>query len=1304
VEGDNKPGRLTAGATDLVVPAPGLPIRIQRQYDSLNINKSQDFGYGWSLSTTVDLEVSPKYDVTLTVAGKRRTFYFNPATTFPFLFLGVPSYTAEPGFYGKLTTTGDNCGGLLVLSGGTWFCNFGYLDQMYAPTGYIYTDPNGTQYAIGPNGTLQSIKDLNGNMLTVTAAGISSTSGLNVPFQRDAAGRITQITDPAGQIYQYAYDSNGNLASVTYPGLTQSLTYTYDPTHRLTGGTDARGNPIPTSAYDTSGRLSSVTDALGETTSYAYSTNSQNNTSTTTITYPPDANGNIGTAQMVYDSYGMLLSSTDPLGNTTTNTYDTNHNLLSTTDPLGHTTSYTYDSSGNQTSITYPQTPGSVNTTVSTAYNQYAEPTQRTDQLGNVQNVTYDANYLPQIISDTVNGSPAVLQSFHYNSNGTKQADAVGYDLTVAPNRATTYTYDSSGNLTSRTDPLGRQTLYTYDNLGRTQTMTPPPPTPFTDPATITTTYRYDLLSNLIEIDGALGRVTKYQHDGNGNTISETDPLGRTTTYQYDARNRLISTTYPTSPATTVTTTYDSRGNAINVTDQAGHVTHNVYDLAGQLLSTTSGYGTSAASTTSYTYYNDGRKNTQTDPLGHTTTYNYDAAGRLSSTADAAGNTTVYGYDSANNRTYVKDPKQNTTQFAYDSRHRLQTTTYPDTARKGFAYDTANNLISVTDQAGATIQYAYDNANELQSVVQTNAPDATHNTTIFGYDPEGDLTSWTDANGHTTQNVFDVFSELTSETFPAGGVSQTRTYDSAGNVLTLQDFNGKTTTYSYDSLNRLLSRTPDPTLPDAVERFTYTPTGRRASMTDASGTTTYTYDSLDRLSSKATPQGTLSYAYDAASNVSSISSSNANGTSVAYTYDQLNRLSTVVDNRLPSGQNTTTYSYDPASNLTRMIYPNGLQFTFAYDPLNRLTGMNAGASSYAYTLGRTGNRLTATEQSGRAVAWNYDGIYRLTNESITNDPNSNNGAVAYGLDPVGNRLSISSTLANILSGTFSYDANDWLSTESYDNNGNTLTSGGRTFAYDFANRLKAMNGGAVTMLYDGDDNRVAKTAAGVTTSYLVDDANPTGLPEVLEELANGTVQRTYTYGINRISENQLINGAWAPSFYGYDGGGHVRALSDISGAVTDTYDYDAFGNLIHSSGSTPNDYLYRGEQFDPDLGLYYLRARYYNSVTGRFLSRDPKPGDFADPASLHKYLYARHDPVNRIDASGRADEEEDSVLDSNFQRFVTRFVKTFDNSAVKRICATAAALRGYFMVPPYDPLQMAAYYVACVQKYNAPFN
>jgi RHS repeat-associated protein len=185
-----------------------------------------------------------------------------------------------------------------------------------------------------------------------------------------------------------------------------------------------------------------------------------------------------------------------------------------------------------------------------------------------------------------------------------------------------------------------------------------------------------------------------------------------------------------------------------------------------------------------------------------------------------------------------------------------------------------------------------------------------------------------------------------------------------------------------------------------------------------------------------------------------------------------------------------------------------------------------------------------------------------------------------------------------------------------------------------------MNGGTVSLLYDGDGNLVAKTVSGVTTRYLVDSLNPTGNAQVVEELVNAAVQRQYTYGRQRISENQIISNAWTSSFYAYDGAGSVRELTNSAGTVTDTYEYDAFGNEVNSTGTTPNNYLYRSERYDSNVGLYYLRARWYNPITGRFLSRDPANGDASDPGSLHKYLYSRANPINRSDPSGLADAEE----------------------------------------------------------------
>ena len=251
-------------------------------------------------------------------------------------------------------------------------------------------------------------------------------------------------------------------------------------------------------------------------------------------------------------------------------------------------------------------------------------------------------------------------------------------------------------------------------------------------------------------------------------------------------------------------------------------------------------------------------------------------------------------------------------------------------------------------------------------------------------------------------------------------------------------------------------------------------------------------------------------------------------------------------------------------------------------------------------------------------------------------PSRNNG-ITYSLDLVGNRTSESSSLPDILSGSFSFNADDELSSETYDPNGNVTAEGGKTFTYDSQNEMLSMTatGKSVGMVYDGDGNRVAKTVNGVTTLYLVDDLNPTGYAQVVEELTNGAASRTYTYGLQRISEYQPISNVWTPSYYGYDGGGNVRNLTNSAGAITDTYEYDAYGNEFTVSGTTPNEMMYRGEQYDSDLGLYYLRARYYNPATGRFMSRDPLDGLPWDPTTLHKYLYVGSNPVNNVDPRGK---------------------------------------------------------------------
>src|SRR5205823_10069628 len=135
------------------------------------------------------------------------------------------------------------------------------------------------------------------------------------------------------------------------------------------------------------------------------------------------------------------------------------------------------------------------------------------------------------------------------------------------------------------------------------------------------------------------------------------------------------------------------------------------------------------------------------------------------------------------------------------------------------------------------------------------------------------------------------------------------------------------------------------------------------------------------------------------------------------------------------------------------------------DPLHRLTqtcsatsspACSAGTklSSYLHGLAPAGNRLSVTELNGRFVSYGYDNDYRLTSEAISADPAGNNGTVSYTqYDAAGNRKAMTSTLNAVPGGTFNYDNNDRLTTDTYDANGNTTSSAGITNVYDFENRM-----------------------------------------------------------------------------------------------------------------------------------------------------------------------------------------------------------------------------------------------------------
>lgn len=257
-------------------------------------------------------------------------------------------------------------------------------------------------------------------------------------------------------------------------------------------------------------------------------------------------------------------------------------------------------------------------------------------------------------------------------------------------------------------------------------------------------------------------------------------------------------------------------------------------------------------------------------------------------------------------------------------------------------------------------------------------------------------------------------------------------------------------------------------------------------------------------------------------------------------------------------------------------------------------------------------------------SYTYDPTYQLTQVM-----QGASQTEAYTYDPVGNRTYQSGD-------PYTYNtSNEMLTREgvpyTYDANGNTLTktdgSGTTSYAWDFENRLAGVTlptGGAVAFKYDPFGRRIYHSTPTGTTIYLYDGNN------VIDDLnASGAVQERYTYGPG--TDEPLVGQRQSKIFfYEADGLGSVTSLTDPTGAVAATYTYNSFGFLTSSTGSATNSFRYTGRQFDSETALYYYRARYYDPVSGRFLSEDPTR--FAAGANF--YPYVQNNPINLTDPTG----------------------------------------------------------------------
>ncbi len=860
------------------------------------------------------------------------------------------------------------------------------------------------------------------------------------------------------------------------------------------------------------------------------------------------------------------------------------------------------------------------------------------DKNGNTMTLTYSGNDLTQI-ADTAGRTYTLTYSPNHQIT----------QLTDPLSRTVSFTYDASGNLATHTDPRAKTTTYAYDASHRLTSITDANGHTFvqnvydadgrvaqqrdaklnltafayytmtlrtiiTDTRGYATTYDYDTQYRVTSERDALSQTLSYVFDASNNRTQVTDKRGSITRYGYDS---LGNTTFITDALSSVYRfTYDSHSNLLTKTDPLSRVTTNTYDAHDNLLTTTN--------------------------ISGTTTFAYNARGLLTSVTDARGNTTQYGYNANGDRTSATDPLGNVTSATFDNGGRRLTQTDPLGHATTFAYNANNNLTTITDALAHTTTYTYDNVGNRTALTDANAntttfaydekdqlvtvTDARGGSVTYAYDAAGNKTRMTDANSHATNYTYDALGRLLTVTDSLAHTT-TYAYDANGNKTSIVDAKAQTTTFTYDALNRLTKIQ----YPTSNVQYTYDAVGNRLTMADPTGTTTYTYDGFDRLTRVQSPISNLQYSYDAVGNRTRIVY--PSGSAVTYTYDAANRLTNVTD----WASRAFAYIYDAASNRTRLNYPNGAYTTYTYDALNRHTALTTtGASgtlfTASYALDNVGNRMQMVDSEG-TTNYSYDTLYRLSNFQ---SPTSN---VQYTYDAMGNRATMTTTGSGTTN--YSYDVADRLlaagaTAFTWDNNGNQLTKGAAIYAYDAANRLtQVVNGGTtVQFTYDGDGKRANKTVNSAATNYAY-DVNAS-LPVVLTETTSSNTT-TYLFGADLLAR---YDNAGTPTYYHADGLGSVRAMSNSAGQSIATYNYDAFGAVRNSSGAA-STFKFVGEQADDEAGLIYLRARYYDPATGRFLSPDKWRGAASSDQSLNRYIYAQNSSTRLVDISGNKPSDVD---------------------------------------------------------------
>ena len=739
---------------------------------------------------------------------------------------------------------------------------------------------------------------------TTTQPCVSACTTMTQTRDYDVNGNSAQTIDFNGNVTKYnSYDLVRNLelsrTEAFGTALTRTITTTWHPTYRLpatiTGPTSA-GSMVTTFSYDLSGNV------IGKSVTVAGVTRS---------------------SSWTYDSFGRVLTATDPRNNTTTNVYYPN-------DP----------SQVNKRGMLNTATNAAGHVTTITSYNAFGQPLSITDPNGLVTAMGYDARQ--RLTSRNVGGETTI-----YVYDGVGQLTRV----TTPDGSYLSYTYDGAHRPVQIQDGVGNRVVYSLDNSGNRIKED------YIDPLNALARSRsrvYDALNRLQkDIGGATpaSQITQYGYDGNGNLNTSTDPLNRVTMQTYDALNRLLQVIDPVNGSAAATKyEYDIQDNLTKVTDPKALATTYFYNGFNELTSQSS----PDTGITGFTYDTAGNMLSKTDARGIVSTYSYDALNRVATIAypayggDAA-ETVIYTYDGCTNgkgRLCSLTDKTGTTSYSYNMLGRVAAksqTVAGLTQSLGYGYNGAGQLTAVTYPSGAAIGYGYLN-NRIASV-------ALNGVTVLSnadYEPFGPVGEWLWGNSTSLApnkhiRYFDLDGRNTMIESIAGLDPSLIVYDAASRITDLQKLTAnvvdpaKSTSYGYDNLDRLTTASPNAGNPNPLQGFSYDGVGNRLSATVASGVTTYGYGATSHRLTSLTGANPNTYTYDAAGN-------RATGTAATWTYGANNRPV-----QASTGAITTSYLINALGQRVSKV-TSGIGTRFMYDEGGHLIG--------EYNV--SGNRISET--------------------------------------------------------------------------------------------------------------------------------------------------------------------------------------------------------------------------------------------------------------------------------------------------------------------------------------------------------